>query len=69
MIIKAKVVSAIRLFERASCQSIVVQEYGFGVFPTNLYSVANYSEFCVKVGQWVYIDSYLERVVGIEEEL
>lgn len=67
MIIKAKVVSAIRPFGRATFQNIVVQEYGFGVLPTNLYSVFNYSEFCVKVGQWVYIDSYLKEVVGVEE--
>ena len=69
MIIKVKVISAIRPFERAKFQNIVAQEYAFGVLPTNLHSVINESEFCVKVGQWVYIDSYLERLVGIEEEL
>ena len=69
MIIKAKVLSAIRPFEQASFQNIVAQEYAFGVIPTNLYSVVNYSDVCVKIGQQVYIDEYLNRVVGVEEEL
>ncbi|CYV43317.1 Uncharacterised protein [Streptococcus suis] len=67
MILKVKVVSAIRPFERASFQNIVAQEYAFGVLPSKLHSVVNYSEFCVKIGQWVYIDDYLKRVVGVEE--
>ena len=69
MIIKAKLLSAILPFERASFQNIVAQEYAFGIFPTNLYSVVNYSDVCVKIGQWVYIDEFLKRVVGIREEL
>lgn len=67
MILKVKVVSAIQPFERASFQNIVAQEYAFGVFPSKLHSIVNYSEFCVKIGQWVYIDDYLKRVVGVEE--
>lgn len=69
MILKVKVISAIRPFERASFQNIVAQEYAFRVFPSKLHSVINESDFCVKIGQWVYIDEYLRRVVGVEEEL
>ncbi|HFI0454416.1 TPA: hypothetical protein ACGOZD_000326 [Streptococcus suis] len=65
MILKTKILSIKKSLKDGSLQLIVTQKYDYIFFPSTLYKVTNDFKFDVKVGQWVYIDSYTEVIVGI----
>ena len=69
MIKKVKVRSVSPPLGNGFVPEVVTQEFAFGIFPTNLYSVYNSLGFDVKVGQWVYIDDYFRKLIGVVEDL
>ena len=69
MIKKVKVLSVSPPLGNGLVPEVVTQEFAFGMFPTNLYSVYDSLGFDVKVGQWVYIDDYFRKLIGVVEDL
>lgn len=69
MIKKVKVLSVSPPLGNGLVPEVVTQKFAFGMFPTNLYSVYDSIGFDVKVGQWVYIDDYFRKLVGVVEGL
>ena len=69
MIKKVKVLSVSPPLGNCLVPEVVTQEFAFGMFPTNLYSVYDSIGFDVKVGQWVYIDDYFRKLIGVVEGL
>ena len=68
MIKKVKVMSVSSQLSNELVPEVVTQEFAFGMFPTNLYSVYDSHGFDVKVGQWVYIDTLSKKLIGAVED-
>ena len=68
MIKKVKVMSVSSQLSNELVPEVVTQEFAFGMFPTNLYSVYDSLGFDVKVGQWVYIDTLSDKLIGVKEK-
>ena len=69
MIKKAKVLSMSKACSDGFIPNIVVQEFLLDCIPGTLHDVYCQECFDIKVGQWVYIDNYFNRVVGVVEDL
>lgn len=65
MIKKAKVMSMSRAHHDDFISNVVVQEFLWDCIPGVLHNVYCQECFDIKVGQWVYIDDYFKKVVGI----
>ncbi|MDG3136724.1 hypothetical protein [Streptococcus suis] len=69
MIKKAKVLSVSKKCSDGFTPSIVAQEFLLDCIPGTLHNVYCQRFFEIKVGQWVYIDDYFNKVVGVVEDL
>ena len=69
MIKKAKVLSMYKPHRDGFVQNVVAQEFLLGCIPGTLHDVYCQHFFDIKVGQWVYIDDYFNKVVGVVEDL
>ena len=67
MIKKAKVLSVSKPHSDGFVSDIVAQDFLWGCIPGKLHDLYCKEFFDIKVGQWVYIDDRLNKVVGIVE--
>lgn len=69
MIKKAKVLSMSKPRSDGFIPNVVAQEFLWDCIPGTLHDVYCQHFFDIKVGQWVYIDDYFNKVVGVVEDL
>ena len=68
MLKEVKVMSVSSQLSNELVPEVVTQEFAFGMFPTKLHRVYDSLGFDVKVGQWVYIDTLSDKLIGVKEK-